>query len=366
MTISLHQSIIWLAPCHHISQSFDLPTATTSSVRASTRDRASTSTRQRALRYHCISQSFDLPPATTSVSHLTCPLPRHHQSELALALALEIELALVLDIEHYGTTASVSHLTCPLPPHQSVIWLAHCHHISQSFDLPTATISSVRASARDRASASARHRALPYHCISQSFDLPTATTSVSHLTCPLPPHHQSELVLVLVLEIELVLALDIERYHITASIIWLAPCHHISQSFDLPTATTSVSHLTCPLPLHYHIGQSFDLPHHISQSFDLPPPPHQSIIWLAPATTSVSHLTCPLPPHQSVIWLAPCHHISQSFDLPSTTTLPHWAVIWLAPTTTSVNHLTCPLPPIRQSFDLPTATTSLCPHHPLL
>ena len=153
-----------------------------------------------------------------------------------------------------------------VPLHQSVIWLAPCHHISQSFDLPT------------------------------------PTTSVSHLTCPLPPYHQSELVLVLALEIELVLVLDIERYHITASIIWLAPCHHISLSFDLPTATTSVSHLTCSLPLHYHIGQSFDLP-----------PPHQSIIWLAPTTTSVSHLTCPLPPHQSVIWLAHCHHIiSQS------------------------------------------------------
>ena len=94
---------------------------------ASTRDRASASTRHRALPYHCISQSFDLPPATTSVSHLTCPLPPHHQSvlalalELELALVLEIELALALDIEHYGTTASVSHLTCPLPPHQSVI-----------------------------------------------------------------------------------------------------------------------------------------------------------------------------------------------------------------------------------------------------
>ena len=111
---------------------------------------------------------------------------------------------------------------------------------------------SASASARDRASTSARHRALPYHCISQSFDLPPATISVSHLTCPLPPHHQSELVLeielalALVLEIELVLALvlDIEHYCIT----------------------TSVNHLTCP-----------------------------------PATTSVSHLTCPLPPHQSVI-----------------------------------------------------------------
>ena len=185
-------------------------------------------------------------------------------------LAPEIELALALDIEHYHITASVNHLTCPLPPHQSVIWLAHCHiisqsfdlpstttlphwsviwlahchHISQSFGLPTATTSSVRAStstrARARASASARHRPLLYHCISQSFDLPHATTSVSHLTCPLPPHHQSELVL----EIELVLVLDIECYCITAS---------------------------------------------------------------------VNHLICPLPPHQSVIWLAHCHHIiSQS------------------------------------------------------
>ena len=200
--------------------------------------RASASARHRVLPYHCISQSFDLPPATTSVSHLTCPLPLHHQSELAL------------DIEHYGTTASVSHLTCP------------CHHISQSFDLPTATTSSVRASTststRDRASASARHRVLPYHRISQSFDLPPATTSVSHLTCPLPPHHQSELALVLALEIELALALDIERYCIT----------------------TSVNHLTCPLPPHQSVIRLAHC-HHISQSFDLPSTialPHWSVI----------------------------------------------------------------------------------------
>ena len=90
---------------------------TSARASASARERASTSARHRALPYHRISQSFDLPPATTSVSHLTCPLPPHHQSELTLAL--EIELA--LDIEHYHITTSVSHLTCPLPPHQSVI-----------------------------------------------------------------------------------------------------------------------------------------------------------------------------------------------------------------------------------------------------
>ena len=57
------------------------------------------------------------------------------------------------------------------------------------------------------------------------------TASVNHSTCPLPPHHQSELVLVLALEIELALALDIEHYGTTAS----------------------VSHLTCPLPPHQSV-----------------------------------------------------------------------------------------------------------------
>ena len=116
---------------------------------------------------------------------------------------------------------ALAHLTCPLPPHQLVIWLAHCHHISQSFDLPSTTAS------------------LHYY-VSQSFYLPPATTSVSHLTWPLPPHQ---------------------------SVIWLALYHHVTELL------------------------------------------YRSVIWLAPATTSVSHLTCPLPPHQSVIWLVHCHHI---------------------------------------------------------
>ena len=197
-----------------------MPTTTTSSVTASTRDRASASARDRALRYHCISQSFDLSPATTSVSHLTCPLPPH-QSVRASASASTRDRA--------GT--STRHRALPYHRISQSFDLPPCHHISQSFDLPTATTSSVRASAststRDRASASARHRALRYHCISQSFDLPPATTSVSHLTCPLAPHHQSELAL----EIELVLVLDIEHYRITAS----------------------VSHLTCPLPPHQSV-----------------------------------------------------------------------------------------------------------------
>ena len=85
---------------------------------------------------------------------------------------------------------------------------------------------------------------LLHHCV---------TTLVSHLTCPLPPHH---------------------IYYVT----------------------TLVSHLTCPLPPH-HIYCITALPHpHISQSFDLSPatPPH---LLYHHVKTLVSHLTCPLPPH---------------------------------------------------------------------
>ena len=144
VTVSLHQSIIWLAPCHHISQSFDLPTATTSSVSAS----ASASARELELALLELALEIELELEldihyciTASVNHLTCPLPPHHHSfDLPTATTSSVRAstrdrasAIALDIEHYSTTASVSHLTCPLPPHQSVIWLAHCHHIiSQS------------------------------------------------------------------------------------------------------------------------------------------------------------------------------------------------------------------------------------------
>ena len=164
---------------------------------------------------------------------------------------------------------------------------------------------------------------LPYHRISQSFDLPLPPHQSVIWLAHCPPHHQSELALALVL--------DIEHYHITASVSHLTcPLHHISQSFDLPTATTSVNHLTCPLPLYHCIATllhwsiiwivpTYPLPpHHCNTAL-----PHRSVIWLAPATISVSHLTCPLPQHQSVIWLSHCHHTSQSFDLPSTTALLH-------------------------------------------
>ena len=278
----------------------------------------------------------------------------------------------------HHVTMSVSH------------FLAPCHQTSQSFALLPAT-------------KPVSHLTCPlplHHRVSQSFALPPATKPVSHLPCPLPPN-QSVIWLAL--------------YHCVTtspcqSLICLAPCHQTSQSFALPSTTTSlhhhatkpvshlpcplppnqsfalppatkpVSHLTCPLPLslHHHVSQSFVLPpatktshltcpllphHHVSQSFALPLPPNQSVICLAPCHQT-SHLTCPLPP---------CHHISQSFALP--------------PATKSVSHLTCPLPLLHrvsqsfalplppnqsviclapchqtsQSFDLPSTTAS--PHH---
>ena len=101
-----------------------------------------------------------------------------------------------------------------------------------------------------------------------------ATVLVSHLPCPLPPNQ---------------------------SVICLAPCHQTSQSFDLPSTTTSsCDRVTVPLRDH--------------------------------VTVLVSHLPCPLPPNQSVICLSPCHQTSQSFDLPSTTMSLHHCI------TTSLHH----------------------------
>ena len=395
-----------MLPYHCISQSFDLPPATTSvshltcplpphqsvsararargntsaRARASTsaRDRASASARHRALLYHCISQSFDLPPATTSVSHLTCPLPPH-QSVSASASARARASASARDrasasARHRAlwyhcisqsfdlppATTSVSHLTCPLPPHQSVSASARARG-------NTSTRARASTSARDRASASARHRALLYHCISQSFDLPPATTSVSHLTCPLPPHQS-----VSASASARARASASARDRASASARHRALWYHcISQSFDLPPATTSVSHLTCPLPPHQSVSASASARarasasardrasastrhralwyHCISQSFDLPP-----------ATTSVSHLTCPLPPHQSVSASARARGNTSARARASTSardrasaSARHRALLYhcisqsfdLPPPTTSVSHLTCPLPP---------------------
>ena len=99
-----NQSVICLAPCHQASQSFDLPSTTASLCHP----------------HHCITESL-----------------------------------------HHCVTMLVSHLPCPLPPNQSVICLAPCHQTSQSFDLPSTTMS-------------------PHHHI---------TTSTHHCITTSPCHH---------------------------------------------------------------------------------------------------------------------------------------------------------------------------------
>ena len=159
---------------------------------------------------NCVSQSFALPPATKPVSHLPCPLP----------------------------------------PNQSVICLAPCHQTSQSFDLPSTTIT-----------------VSPRNCVSQSFALPPATKPVSHLPCPLPPN-QSVICLAPCHQTSQSFDLTSTTASLCQSVICLAPCHQTSQSFALPPATKPVSHLPCPLPpnqsviwlaLYHHITAS---PHH--------------------------------------------------------------------------------------------------------
>ena len=127
----------------------------------------------------------------------------------------------------------------------------------------------------------------PCHQTSQSFALPPATKPVSHLTCPLPPHHCTTASPCHRITMSLHHRITVLVSHLPCplqpnqSVICLAPCHQTSQSFDLPSTTTSPHHRATTSPCH-RITAS---PHHcVSQSFALPP-----------ATKPVSHLTCPLP-----------------------------------------------------------------------
>ena len=234
------QSVICLAPCHQTSQSFDLP-STTTSLHQSVICLAPC---------HQTSQSFDLPSTTASPHHCST-MSQHHCGTISPRHCISQSFAL------FPATKSVSHLPCPLPPNQSVICLAPCHQTSQSFDLPYTT-----ASPHHHSTMSQHHcgNISPRHCISQSFALFPATKPVSHLPCPLPPNQ---------------------------SVICLAPCHQTSQSFDLPYTTASPHHHSTMS--QHHCG-TISPRHCISQSFAL-----------FPATKPVSHLPCSLPPNQSVI-----------------------------------------------------------------
>ena len=136
ITVSPHQSVICLAPCHQTSQSFALPPATKPvshlpcplpprhRITASPHHCITASLRHRATASPChhISQSFALPPATKPVSHLPCPLPPN-KSVICLAPYHRVTAS-----PHHRVT--VSHLPCPLPPNQSVICLAPYHRVT--------------------------------------------------------------------------------------------------------------------------------------------------------------------------------------------------------------------------------------------
>ena len=221
----------------------------------------------------CISQSFALPAATKPVSHLPCPLPPCHHMTTSPHHCITMS-------PHHCVTVLVSHLPCPLPPNQSVICLAPCHQTSQSFDLPSTTMSlhhHVTMSPHHRITASLHHCIItsPQHCSTMS-PHHHVTMSVSHLPCPLQANQ---------------------------SVICLAPCQQTSQSFALPPATKPVSHLTCPLPPCHCITTS---PHHC-------------------ITASPHHRVIAAPHHCST---ANLHHCITTWDFPLT-----WVWIWLVNTT---------------------------------
>ena len=84
---------------------------------------------------------------------------------------------------HHCVTMLVSHLPCPLPPNQSVICLAPCHQTSQSFYLPSTTVS-----LRHRITMLVSHLPCPLPPNKSVICLAPATEPVSHLPCPLPPN----------------------------------------------------------------------------------------------------------------------------------------------------------------------------------
>ena len=149
-----NQSVICLAPCYQTSQSFDLPSTTTSPhhhITTSLHYCVTTSL------HHCVSHAFALPPATKPVSHLPCPCQHTSQSFALPSTTASLCHCIYLSPHHCVTTSPHHHVTMSL-----------CHHITMSLCQSVTCLA-------------------PCHQTSQSFALPPATKQVSTLTCPLPP-----------------------------------------------------------------------------------------------------------------------------------------------------------------------------------
>ena len=164
---------------------------------------------------------------------------------------------------------------------------------------------------------------LPHHCINQSFALPPATTPVSHLTYPLPLHQS-------VIWHALYHCITALLHHcITALLcycITMLLCHHITTS--LHYHITTLPHHCVTTLLHHHITVS---PHEIF------PTTLVWIIWLAPTTALPCHCVRFSSPHWYESFnlpLPPCYHITA----------------WDSPHHIGMNHLTCPYNDITASL----------------
>ena len=309
------------------------------------------------------------PQPITSLHHRITASPRHR----------------VTTPPHHRVTASLRHRVTAL-----VVCLAPCHQASQSFALLPATkpVSHlpcplpphhcVTTSPRHRVTMSPCHRATasPRHCISQSFALPPATKPVSHLPCPLPPRHHIT---------------ASPRHHVTASL-----CHCVTAS-RRHRATSSPRHrATASLPqifpttwvwiwlvnANQHSSDWLIVPTTANQITGIEKPNYHKTLIFSPPPLWNGHMK-PEPRHH--VTASPRHHISQSFALPPATKPvshlpcplpPNQSVICLAPyhcVTALVSHLPCPLPPSQSviclapchqtSQSFALPPTTASPHH---
>ena len=269
-----------------------------------------------ASQHHCITASL----------HHCATLPPHHHITASPHHRITTSLHHCITVSpHHRVITLVSHLPCPLPPNQSVIYLAACHHTSQSFAL------------------------LP------------ATKPVSHLPCPLPPNQS---VIWLALYHHITMSPWPLCHHVTI------PLHHCTTASPRQCVTTPLHHdVTMPLhhcitaPLCHHIIASLhhciiaSLHHHTTMSqcpHDIFPTTwvwiwlvntiQHSSDWLIVPTTA-NQITGIRSPHDHVtaslhhhVTVSPFHCVTVS-PHHCITTSPHeifpttWVWIWLVNTT---------------------------------